>query len=164
MSNDYIRERVNGLIGKQDVENDNIDTNDEDNVLCIGVYEDEMIFVEIDRDPIDENTLELPGGGIETDESAEDAALREFEEETGYEPVSANLLGSAYRDTKSDSQRYFFWVDDFESTEAEPGGGEEEVHKVPVDNVLDKVMEGPVAGWNFAPLALAQSEDYIDIF
>lgn len=161
MDKNYITEQVNDLIGKQ---TDNINTDEEDNVLCVGVYEDEMIFVGIDRDPIEENTLELPGGGIENNEAAEDAALREFEEETGYEPTQAELLGSAYRDTKSDSQRYFFWVSDYESTEAEPGGGEEEVHEIPLDDVLDRIMEGPVAGWNFAPLALAQHEDHIDIF
>lgn len=160
MNDDYIKRHVNELVSKQD----NTANDGKDNVLCVGVYEDEMIFVGIDRDPIEDNTLELPGGGIEDNEAAEDAALREFEEETGYEPTEAELLGSAYRDTKSDSQRYFFWVSDYDSTEAEPGEGEEEVREIPVDVVFDEIMKGPVAGWNFAPLALAQSEGYIDIF
>jgi len=161
MNQGYISQTVNDVVGKQE---DNIEQDSEGNALSVGVYEGDMIFVEIDREVDEENLLELPGGGIEDNESAEEAALREFEEETGYEPTSAELLGSAYRDTKNDDQRYFFWVDDFESTDAEAGGGEEEVLEIPENDVVQSIMEGPVAGWNFAPLALAQNEGYIDIF
>lgn len=52
----------------------------------------ELILIKNYRYPIDEKVIELPAGFIEDDESAEEAAKRELEEETGFLLQSSQKL------------------------------------------------------------------------
>lgn len=51
---------------------------------------------------------ELPGGGVDKDESLEAAIRRELREETGYLPGSLQYLGRHYRDAWSNSVSHVF--------------------------------------------------------
>jgi 8-oxo-dGTP pyrophosphatase MutT (NUDIX family) len=54
---------------------------------------EEIVFVKQYRFGIDEFTLELPGGLVETNEDPKDSAIREIQEETGYRSDQISLLG-----------------------------------------------------------------------
>lgn len=56
--------------------------------------------------------LEIPGGGIEQDESPELAVRRELLEETGYVPGTLLSLGADYKDCKSNAIHYYFLATD----------------------------------------------------
>ncbi len=55
--------------------------------------EREVVLIRQYRHGIRENTLEIPGGLIETGDSPEDAARRELAEETGYSDGEMTYLG-----------------------------------------------------------------------
>ncbi len=59
---------------------------DENNVLLVSQF----------RKPIEKELLEIPAGGIDNEENAETAVLREMQEETGYLPRKVERLGGFY--------------------------------------------------------------------
>ena len=65
------------------------------NVLIIPVLDDgRLVLVRQYRFLDEKNSLEFPGGGIHTDESPPDAAVRELLEETGYKTDNLIKVGS----------------------------------------------------------------------
>lgn len=56
------------------------------------VVRDGRVLLAMQRFP-EAGTWALPGGGVEFDETVEDAVVREFMEETGYEVAVDGLLG-----------------------------------------------------------------------
>ncbi len=58
--------------------------------------EDNILFVRQFRHPIGKTLLELPAGGIEHNETPEDAVRRELQEEIGYLPNKLEALGGFY--------------------------------------------------------------------
>ena len=66
-----------------------------ESVCAMAITEnDEVILVKQYRHPIEESILELPGGFVDKDETAETAVARELEEETGYRFSNFYYLGS----------------------------------------------------------------------
>ena len=59
---------------------------DEDNVLLVRQY----------REALGKELLEIPAGGIDGEETPEEAVLREMQEETGYLPKKIVKLGGFY--------------------------------------------------------------------
>jgi ADP-ribose pyrophosphatase len=56
----------------------------------------EIIFIEQYRHPINQQSIELPGGFIDDNEPKEDAVVRELLEETGYSFAEIIYLGKTY--------------------------------------------------------------------
>ena len=58
--------------------------------------QNEVVLIRQYRHGIRENTLEIPGGIIEQDDTPEEAARRELGEETGYQESTMILLGQVH--------------------------------------------------------------------
>ena len=57
---------------------------------------DNVLLVEQFRKPVEKVLLEIPAGGIDPGESAEDCVRREMREETGFLPQKVERLGGFY--------------------------------------------------------------------
>ncbi|QQS50464.1 MAG: NUDIX domain-containing protein [Bacteroidota bacterium] len=63
-------------------------------VACIVEKNGKVLVVERNREP-GKGMFDFPGGFVDPDETAEEAALRELKEELGIEPENLRYLGSA---------------------------------------------------------------------
>ena len=67
---------------------------------CIAVValdsDDNVLLVRQYRTPVEKELLEIPAGGIDPGENAEEAVRREMREETGYLPEKVEKLGGFY--------------------------------------------------------------------
>jgi ADP-ribose pyrophosphatase len=67
---------------------------------CVAIIavdaEDNILLVNQFRKPVEKRLLEIPAGGIETDEEPEDCVRRELREETGFLPQKLERLGGFY--------------------------------------------------------------------
>lgn len=137
---------------------------DDDGVIALGVHDGDVLFVDIYRPRLQEQLLELPGGGIDAGESPEEAARREFAEETGYVPETSRHLGSFYFSAWTKSKRHVVWVDEFEPiADTESEAEIQSVRRVPVEEAFDQACESPAGEWNITPLVLADREGLIDV-
>ncbi|MFC1900816.1 NUDIX hydrolase [Chloroflexota bacterium] len=58
--------------------------------------EDNALLVKQFRYPLEKELLEIPAGGVDGDESPEEAVVREMQEETGYLPRKVEKIGGFY--------------------------------------------------------------------
>jgi len=70
-------------------------------------HDEQLIFVRQFRCGIWKDTLEVPGGIIDGDESPETAARRELEEETGYRALNLKSLGFSHPNPAIQNNRIF---------------------------------------------------------
>ncbi len=83
-----------------------------DFVIVVGRIENKFLLVDQDRYPVGERSLEFPQGNIEKGETPEAAAMREFEEETGYRSGWLINLGKIWLATGYSNQSYYvFYVE-----------------------------------------------------
>jgi len=81
---------------------------------------------------------ELPGGFVDKGEQLETAALREFQEETGYRPGSIEYLGSYHKDTYMNATWHVFFAVDCVRV-ADPELEPEEhiaIHLISIDELI----------------------------
>ena len=68
-----------------------------DVVVIVAVdADDNVLMVRQFRQPLGKELLEIPAGGIDGNETPEEAVLREMQEETGYLPRKIERLGGFY--------------------------------------------------------------------
>lgn len=86
---------------------------------CCAIYKNsnsEILMVKQYRPVIEEYSIEIPGGSKRRNESLEEAARREFQEETGLNPISIEPLISFYLSVgTSDEKVHIFSVTEVES-------------------------------------------------
>lgn len=131
-------------------------------VIALGVKDGCVVFVDVYRPRLKTQLLELPGGGIKQGETAEEAARREFEEETGLLPTKSEHMGSVYFSAWTQSKRDIYWVSDFDSVEATPEAEIQAVSYVPLENVYERILSEPIAEWNISAITLADKKGYIN--
>ena len=64
-------------------------------IIAIGA-DNNILLVSQYRKPVEKELLEIPAGGIDPGEDAEDCVCRELREETGYLPQKVERLGGFY--------------------------------------------------------------------
>lgn len=115
---------------------------------CIlGVTKDNKIFLERQyRYAYDEVLYELPAGKLEPNEEPLNAAIREFEEETGYKALKMELLGIDYPTCGYSNERlYLFYTNDFVKTKTNFDSDEViELELVDLNDALTMIKEGKI--------------------
>ena len=113
-----------------------------------------VILVEQYRVPLGKISLEIPAGLIGDDdgsegEAAEDAAMRELEEETGYRASHMEHLGEYYSSPGMVSESFHLLRAHGLSKVSDGGGTDSEditVHRVPLKHLADFVAEWRAEG------------------
>ncbi len=88
---------------------------------------------------------ELPGGLVDRNESAQEAAARELLEETGYVTDTAvEYLGHAYRGAYATNRsEYYFAVDCYIGSEPKPEESEDiEINLISIDELIQNAKSG----------------------
>jgi ADP-ribose pyrophosphatase len=113
---------------------------DDQRVVVVGQY----------RLAVNEYSWEIPSGGIEDGESAENCARRELREETGYSPKRIEPMIIHHPSNAAiDQVIHIFLALDLERTEPESGREEPveqtiKVALVPFDDLLSRVQQGEI--------------------
>jgi ADP-ribose pyrophosphatase len=115
-------------------------------VAVIGLTEhNKILVVNIFRPGPEIIMQEIPGGGVEKGEDLEQAARREFLEETGHAIGSVAYLGFSRYDAYTNGKRhYFLWRDCYLSEEGQKLDAEEHltVEEVPISQLIDNAQQG----------------------
>jgi 8-oxo-dGTP pyrophosphatase MutT (NUDIX family) len=117
----------------------------QEGVVIVAKKEDKFLMIKQYRSEFDKHSLEFPGGGVD-DESAMEAAAREFQEEAGYILNNGQSLGKIFP-----SIYLYDWIEVFlgevgERTESELQDDEEivSVHFLTVDEIKNKIKTGEI--------------------
>jgi ADP-ribose pyrophosphatase len=108
----------------------------------------EIVFVRQYRHAVDDFFIELPAGGFNPEqESAESAALRELEEETGYVARGIKKIATLYdRPSKDTNRTHLFLARDVREVGKQNLDVTEEIEVIliPVEEVLGKIENGEI--------------------
>ncbi len=137
---DYMRNPRNGKTEAMVI----LEGADAANIVAI-TPDRQIVFVRQYRFGTGMDTLELPGGAVNSGEAQVDAAMRELAEETGYAATEWRHLGSVPSNPVFMSSSIFHWL----ALNAEPtmmqnldDGEAVEVLLIPENEVLDKLLAG----------------------
>lgn len=137
-------------------------------VTVFGIDNDNnLILISEYRSFLDKTILKAPGGGIEEGEDPKDAALREYEEETGYSVSEDNLeqitvfkMGGWLR-----WETYFFVAKNTKVAEKrlrfEDVSEQIELVKIPLDNALEFIANSNYEMDPFLLYGLAQLKRFL---
>lgn len=110
--------------------------------VVIAIDGDHVLLVDQYRVPLGRRCLELPAGLIDAGETAEDAAARELEEETGYRAATTVAIGE-FASSPGMVSETFTLIRAEGLTQISAGGGEADegitVHRVPLDALSDYI-------------------------
>ncbi|BAY42848.1 NUDIX hydrolase [Scytonema sp. HK-05] len=109
----------------------------------------EIIFVRQYRHAVGEFFIELPAGSFDPqEESAEVAAVRELQEETGYSAQQVTKIATLYDKPSKDTNKIHLFLAEnvIKSGEQKLDITEEiEVLLIPVESVRDKILKGEIS-------------------
>lgn len=109
----------------------------------------EVIFVRQYRHAVGDFFIELPAGSFDpSQESAEVAAIRELQEETGYTAQHVKKIATLYdKPSKDTNQLHLFLAENVIKTGEQNLDITEEIEVIliPVESVLDKIIQGEIS-------------------
>ena len=109
----------------------------------------EVIFVRQYRHAVGDFFIELPAGNFNpSQETAESAAIRELQEETGYTAQQVKKIGTLYdKPSKDTNQIHLFLAENVIKTGEQNLDITEEIEilSIPVESVLDKIHQGEIS-------------------
>jgi len=117
---------------------------------CVAVVaidaDDNVLLVKQFRKPVEKELLEIPAGGIEASEDAEDAVIREMQEETGFLPRKLERLGGFYSTPGYCTEYlYLYLVTDLTPSQLYDEDTESiEVVRVPVARIPELIASGRI--------------------
>lgn len=113
----------------------------DDSAVIIPTTKDRKLIIVEDEQPGRDAVLTFPGGRIEKGEAADEAAIRELEEETGFKPAHVELWKSRQPVSKVDWALYYFIGRGCEKVaEPKPDAGERiTTREITFDEFMDLV-------------------------
>ncbi|QSJ15173.1 NUDIX hydrolase [Nostoc sp. UHCC 0702] len=109
----------------------------------------EVIFVRQYRHAVGDFFIELPAGNFDpSQETAESAAIRELQEETGYTAQQVKKIGTLYdKPSKDTNQIHLFLAENVIKTGEQNLDITEEIEilLIPVESILDKIRQGEIS-------------------
>ncbi len=128
-----------------------------DGVRIIAIDSNDAVLLTHEyRHELGERDWRVPGGKIDADESAVDAARREMREETGFEAATMRYLWATTPDSTVRYRRYFFRASGLTSVGTAPDPGEKmTVHWVNLGEACEKALRGEIRE-EISALALLQ--------
>ena len=118
---------------------------------CVAVVpvdaDSNIILVSQFRKPVEKELLEIPAGGIDPGEDAEDAVRRELREEIGYLPRKVDRLGGFYSTPGFCTEYLYLYL----ATDLVPSQLQAEdtdnirLVRVPVSQILDLIKSGEIS-------------------
>ena len=132
----------------------------------VGLTPDEkIVLIKQYRYPCDQNFLEVPSGGVDLyKESYEKAAIREFEEETGYFPKNVQFVAKAYHSASLDFPYEVYFSNDLELRQRNIEDAEfgSEVILLSFKECMEKIKSGEIHdSATIACLALCKNKGLI---
>lgn len=108
--------------------------------------DNKIIMIQEPRTPINKVILALPAGMIEPDEPAEEAAIRELEEETGYLAKNIKFLREYYPSVGySDEKISIYLATDLEKTKQHLDDTEDiNVIEIPLEEVIEMLDKNEI--------------------
>ncbi len=115
-------------------------------VAIIAIKDKKLLLVKQYRKAVEESIYELPAGKLESTETPEECANREFTEETGYESKNMKFLFSFYSSPGfSNELIHLFLAEEISFVGANPDEDEYiETFEMPFDNALHMIKTGEI--------------------
>jgi ADP-ribose pyrophosphatase len=116
-------------------------------IAVVPVLDDgQVVLVRQYRKPAERVLLEVPAGGVDSGESAEEAVRREMVEETGYRVGSAELLVSFYTSPGYSTElMHLFLATDLEAGQPTEETDQIEVVPLSLDEAFRRIETGEMA-------------------
>jgi ADP-ribose pyrophosphatase len=118
-----------------------------ESVVILAKDGDSFLLIEQFRQPVGSYIVQLPGGGVEQGESLEQAAKREFLEETGYECGTVHYLGKLLPASwRSNEITYVFYTEEVGSNVHQRLESHEKIRVIKMDvrDCLKQVKENKI--------------------
>lgn len=122
-------------------------TNNNQSVVVLAKDQQEFILINQFRNPINDYTIQLPGGGVNHEEELEEAAKREFLEETGFRCGKLTYLGKIRPASWiSNEVTFVYYTEDVIEYIGQSLESHEniEVVKMPIEEIFSNINNGMI--------------------